>query len=120
RRGDDDHDDDDGYEADPVAGSRDAGAETALQPGLRLAGPNPGSRTELEFTVDQDAKVSLQVFDVQGRVVRTLFEQASAAGTFRARWDGLSNQGQPVGRGVYFVRLMSNGRMLDHQKVVLN
>lgn len=50
-----------------------------------------------------DARVEL--VDVTGRVRRTLFADRLAAGTNRLAWDGRDGQGDPVGSGVYFLRL---------------
>jgi flagellar hook assembly protein FlgD len=59
------------------------------------------------------------VYDVQGRVVRTLIDQDAAAGLFRATWDGTSDRGEALGRGVFFARLLSDGRVLDTKKLVV-
>jgi hypothetical protein len=78
-------------------------------PGGRLAvsaWPNPfNPRTTVSFTVPRDGPGALQVFDLRGRLVRTLESGFMTAGPDRRVWDGTNEAGSPVGSGVYFVRL---------------
>jgi hypothetical protein len=86
---------------------------------LRIMSQNPGSHAVLEYALPHSAKVSLRVYDPQGRMVRTLVDQDAAAGTFRASWDGLTDEGHSAARGVFFARLVVNGQTLDTKKVVV-
>jgi flagellar hook assembly protein FlgD len=85
---------------------------------MRLEGANPGRESRLEFTVPAATRVSLKVYDVQGRVVRTLVDQDAAPGTFRAQWDGRDDGGARASRGVYFARLVA-GNQTTEKKLVL-
>jgi len=97
-----------------------ASVETAEAPSLamRLQGANPGSRPRVEFDLPAAGRVSLKVYDLQGRTVRTLLDQEAAPGTFSAQWDGLSDEGARMSPGLYFVRLVAGGRSTD-KKVML-
>ena len=86
---------------------------------LSLAGPHPGPRTALQYTLQSRARVQLRVFDLQGRLVRTVIDQDAAPGTFRATWDGRTDAGAPAGRGVYFAKLAADGQVVDAKKIVL-
>lgn len=77
-------------------------------PGLRLAPPAPcpsGADTSLSFALAEPAHIALAVYDVRGRLVRTLLAADLPAGTYPATWDGKNDAGEPVASGVYFVRL---------------
>jgi flagellar hook assembly protein FlgD len=74
----------------------------------------------LQYTLPANARVSLRVYDAQGRVVRTLVDQDAAAGSFRATWDGLTDGGTAAARGMFFARLTADGRAVDTRKIVLN
>ena len=87
-------------------------------PGLTIESKNPGARATLQYTIAKDSRVSLRVFDLAGRTVRTLVDQDAAAGSFRTAWDGTDEQGASL-RGVYFARLVANGKVLDTRKVVI-
>jgi len=63
--------------------------------------------------------VSLKVYDLQGRAVRTLFEQDAAPGTFSTTWNGMSDDGREAGKGVYFARFVVDGKVSDSRKITL-
>ena len=90
-----------------------------VEDALRINTQSPGSRAMLQYTLQARGRVSLRVFDVQGRAVRTLIDQDAAPGTFRTSWAGLTDQGSIAGRGVFFARLEADGRVLDTKKVVI-
>jgi hypothetical protein len=68
--------------------------------------PNPArGGTRIAFSLPESAPVSLQVFDVAGRLVRTLTERRMEPGTHSVGWDALDRAGRPVPAGVYYYRL---------------
>jgi hypothetical protein len=83
---------------------------------LRWVGPHPSPGSAvIEFVLPHDARVRLQVLDVQGRVVSTLVDEARSAGWHRAEWRAEDRQGAS---GVYFVRLQAGDRVLRRRAVV--
>jgi uncharacterized protein DUF4331/flagellar hook capping protein FlgD len=103
----------------PVGTGAAASIRTGDADGLRFAGPHPGRVAVLQYTLQNKGYVTLKVYDVQGRAVRTLVDQPAAAGSFRATWDGRSDDGGPAGKGVFFARLTHDGRVVDSRKLVL-
>jgi len=74
---------------------------------LGPSSPNPfrGSTT-LRYDLSAPAAVSLQIFDIQGRLVRTLLRGAlEAGGAHVTSWDGRDEMKREVPAGVYFYRL---------------
>jgi subtilisin-like proprotein convertase family protein len=69
--------------------------------------PNPfNPMTEISFSVPQNAGlVRLEIFDVRGQKVRTLAQEALAAGQHTRTWNGRHDDGRQVASGVYFYRL---------------
>jgi hypothetical protein len=68
--------------------------------------PNPArGATSISFALPHASPVSLQVFDVAGRLVRTLAERRLEPGTHSVAWDALDRGGKPVPAGVYYYRL---------------
>jgi hypothetical protein len=86
---------------------------------LAMASANPGRQPILSYSLAKRGRVTLKVYDVQGRLIRTLIDQDAAAGDFRATWDGKTDSGEAVGNGVYMARLTSNGATVDSRKVVI-
>jgi hypothetical protein len=68
---------------------------------------NPLTRgsASIHFGLSKADRVQVQVFDVSGRLVRTLADRQFAAGTHDLVWDGVDNAGRQVARGVYFTQV---------------
>jgi len=76
--------------------------------------PNPFNPvTRIQFVLDRDAYVSLRVFDVQGRAVRTLVDSYLASGQRVIGWDGRDDGGRSLASGTYFLRLEGGGAYLS-------
>jgi hypothetical protein len=68
--------------------------------------PNPfNPTTSIRFTLDRDAKVALEIYNVMGHKVKTLRDGTMPAGQHTVLWDGKNSAGEPVSSGVYFYRL---------------
>ncbi len=68
--------------------------------------PNPFNPTcEINFSLPAAGLVSVEVFDVQGRLVRTLLQANVNAGPHVLNWNGQDRNGQPVAAGVYLARV---------------
>lgn len=80
-------------------------------PAVRLAlepsRPNPGrGSTTIRYELSAPAAVTLRIFDVQGRLVRTLVRGALASsGLHGVAWDGRDDAAREVPAGVYHYRL---------------
>jgi len=89
------------------------GVESRSRPrplGFRLPQPNPFSRlTTLRFSLSEPARVSLEIHDVSGRVIRVLDQGAREPGEHTVRWDGRDDLGREVPAGTYYARLTANG-----------
>jgi hypothetical protein len=64
-----------------------------------------GSDAMIEYNLPEAGFAKLTIFDVTGRVVTTLVDESSAAGTFAVGWDGRDQHGSKVASGVYFANL---------------
>lgn len=87
---------------------------------LWLRGRNPSSnQSRVGFALGQKGAARLTIFDVAGRRVRSLVEDAAhAAGRFETVWDLCDESGRRVSAGTYFVRL-ENVSGAANQKVVV-
>jgi aminopeptidase N len=97
-----------------VTGTPDAPAALQL-----TAYPNPfNPSTTLRFTLPVAGPASLSLFDVQGRLVRTLVDGSLDAGSHEARWDGRDRRGRTVASGTYYARVAA-GSATSVRAVVL-
>ncbi|MBI2984191.1 MAG: T9SS type A sorting domain-containing protein [Candidatus Kerfeldbacteria bacterium] len=73
---------------------------------LGQAQPNParGSLT-IEFGAAQEARASLEIFDLQGRRQKRLVHGPLHAGVYRTNWDLRDESGRSVAVGIYLYRL---------------
>ena len=100
--------------SDPVTG-----APRALINSLSQNYPNPfNPATTIAFSLAEKGHVAINVYDVGGRLVRTLANEARDAGSHTVSWDGRDGNGAPVSSGVYFYKLVS-GRFSQTKKMVL-
>jgi nitrous oxidase accessory protein NosD len=87
--------------------------------GLGQAHPNPFNPiVQIPFGVSSAMDVSIDIFDVNGRLVRSLLNGRKERGNHVVVWDGTTNNGSPTASAVYFVR-MHAGTLTQTQKIVL-
>jgi photosystem II stability/assembly factor-like uncharacterized protein len=68
--------------------------------------PNPfRAGTTITFSLAEASHVSVEIYDLTGRKVRSLAAGRRGAGGHELRWDGTNDSGRRVASGVYFVRL---------------
>ena len=79
---------------------------------LMRAHPNPfvGSLT-ISFTLDEPAPADVQIFDAQGRLVRSL-HRGLLDPAARLVWDGRSDSGRHLASGLYLIRAVTPGEKL--------
>jgi hypothetical protein len=81
--------------------------------------PNPFKYyTTIEFTVQANEHVNLNVYDITGSLVKTLVDEACTSSQQIRVWDGLDYNGKCVPSGVYFYRLTTND-FQDQKKMIL-
>ena len=93
---------------------------TSLE-GLRIlaVAPNPfNPMTTISYSVPTAGPVRVQVYSIDGRLVRTLVNEDRPAGPFEVRWDGTGETGMRAASGTYFVRLV-NGVEQDTRPILL-
>jgi hypothetical protein len=77
---------------------------------LAPAAPNPFFQaTRMRFVLPAAGRTRLEVFDVNGRLVRKLVDRNLPAGSHDVAWDGRDQESTSVGVGVYFIRLQGPG-----------
>ncbi len=68
--------------------------------------PNPFRRdTRIRWSAPRATQGSVRIYDISGRLVRTLVDGALPAGAGEVAWDGLDNSGRAVPSGVYWTRI---------------
>ena len=81
--------------------------------------PNPfNPSTTIEYSMPNADNVSIEIYDITGKLVKTLISQRQAAGEHSIVWDGSNNAGSTVSSGTYFYLLKYNNSQ-DVRKMIL-
>ena len=89
---------------------------TSIQP----PAPNPFNPvTSVEFTLETGTYVTVKIYDVNGRLARTLVDRPMTQGEHRIEWDGRDQGGNPAASGVYFLRFEAGQTRQTHKMVLL-
>lgn len=88
---------------------------------LNDATPNPFNPvTSISFRLPETTMVHFSVFDIAGRLVKTLINgQHMSSGFHAVEWDGTSFKGNPVAGGVYFYRLDAGQDIITKRMTLL-
>jgi hypothetical protein len=108
---------------DPTTDVRDDADELDALPkvtALYQNAPNPfNPTTRIHFDLARDAHVELRIYNVSGRLVRTLVNGPMEHLRHQVVWDGMDNSGVPVSSGIYFYRLEAAGFSDTRKMLVL-
>lgn len=80
--------------------------------------PNPfNQQTTIEYQITNWSHVSLNIYDLMGRKIRTLVDENQYAGSYSIFWDGNDNSGNVMTSGIYYCRL-SQGDFTETKKIL--
>jgi hypothetical protein len=82
---------------------------------VNVVAPNPTrAASQIQYTVARVGRVRLEVTDVAGRVMATLFDGVQQPGRFQVSWDG-TNRGERLPAGLYLARLTTPDRTVSRK-----
>ncbi len=82
--------------------------------------PNPFNPvTTIRFALPEPGQVDVRIYDVSGRLVRVLVDEAMTAAVHTVTWSGDDDRGRPLPSGVYFYKVTAPGhRFVDRMALV--
>lgn len=82
--------------------------------------PNPfNPSTQIPFSLQRSSLITLEIFDVMGRRVRTLLNKEKLnAGNHQKTWNGKNDAGNAIASGVYTYRLKVNGKESSQKRMI--
>lgn len=81
--------------------------------------PNPFNPTTLiQYGLKENSNVNIIIFDITGRIIKTLVAQHQDAGYKSVMWDGTNDNGKTVSTGVYIYKILA-GNFIDSKKMLL-
>jgi hypothetical protein len=82
--------------------------------------PNPfNPSTNISFTLPGETNTILSVYNIEGRLVKTLVNESLGGGLQTISWDGTDARGNPVSSGVYLYRLRAGGNVMTKKMILL-
>lgn len=82
--------------------------------------PNPfNPSTTIEFTIQNDSKVELTIYNLKGQKINTLAHNVFDKGDHSIIWNGVDESGKSVSSGLYFYKLNVNGKTESVKKCLL-
>lgn len=87
---------------------------------IRQNFPNPmRTKTTINFGINKADKVALNIFDTNGRLVKTLIDQALERGRYSVDWNGRNEFDNPLGNGVYLCQLRLGISQVKEMKIII-
>jgi hypothetical protein len=81
--------------------------------------PNPfNPTTTISYRLDKDTDVSVNIYDISGKLISTLKNKNQTQGWHSIIWNGIDNSGNQVGGGVYFYQVKA-GSFVETKKMLL-
>ena len=81
--------------------------------------PNPfNPSTIISYSIPENADVSLSIFDMRGRMIKSLVNENQARGRYLVEWNATDDYGNNVGAGAYIYQLRSGNKTFS-QKMIL-
>jgi len=97
-----------------------AGLPLAAAVVLQTAYPNPfNPRTSIAYDLARNTRVRLEIFALDGSLVRRLVDRSEAAGLHTVSWDGTDERGQGAPSGVYLYRILADGVVVERRMTLL-
>ena len=82
--------------------------------------PNPfAGITTIKFSINHQSMTKLEIFDLDGRKIRTLAEGLYPAGNNKVDWDGTNETGNKVPSGIYLYRITTKDNTITKRMVVI-
>jgi hypothetical protein len=83
--------------------------------------PNPFSgSTTIQYTINSPSKITLIIFDINGKIIKTLIDTEQPAGSYKEIWNGKASNGLSMPSGTYVVKLIAlfNGQVDEFSKTI--
>jgi hypothetical protein len=82
--------------------------------------PNPfNPATSISFYLPERSKLKLEVFDVSGKLVKSIASGVYSPGPHQVSWNGTDAKGNTVSSGIYVYRLTSGKKTMSKKMILL-
>jgi 1,4-alpha-glucan branching enzyme len=82
--------------------------------------PNPfNPSTEIIFRVPVTGNITIKIYDILGREIKTLINEEKSNGVYKIKWNGDNNWGAEVSSGIYFCRMETASYTMSRKMILL-
>jgi len=107
---------------EPQVGIREEGElrfERIRETKLFPPAPNPFSRkTTICYTLAKEGRVTIEVLDISGKLIRRLVNGKERPGRYLIIWDGKDSWGRKVASGIYILRFISDDYRINRKLIL--
>jgi tetratricopeptide (TPR) repeat protein len=98
----------------------DAVLEVPIKFGLDQNFPNPfNPSTTISYTIPEEAKVTINVYNIKGQLVRKLFANNQVKGEHKLIWNGKNDNGKQASSGLYLIKIDYQGKSITRKALML-
>jgi len=105
-----------------VTSLEDIKQATSILENFRLSQnyPNPfNPTTTIDYDIPESGDVKVEIFDINGRMVRSLVDEKQKKGRYSVIWNGKNMHGATVANGSYFYRVKFNETYLVKKMLLI-
>jgi tetratricopeptide (TPR) repeat protein len=82
--------------------------------------PNPfNPSTTISYSIPKESKVSVNIYNLKGQLVKKLYTGNQVKGTHKLEWDGKNDQRKLASSGIYLIRIDYMGKSLTRKALML-
>jgi hypothetical protein len=82
--------------------------------------PNPFNiQTTITYTISRDSNISLSIYNIGGKLIKTLISSFQESGKYRIYWDGLDDSGNFCSAGIYLIHLKTDYGLFTNKMILL-
>jgi len=82
--------------------------------------PNPfNPSTVISFKMNKPSHIEINIFDITGKFVKSIVNQAYKPGNFKFIWDGKNESQNPVSSGIYFYKISSQNQQETKRMILV-
>jgi hypothetical protein len=107
------------YRIDMPSSIHDAEQATGLPQLSNYPNPFNPETTTIRYTVPKDGDVRLCIYNTRGQLITTLVNEHKNLGIHSVVWNGLDDNGNKVSSGLYFTRIVTDGKTLTAKMLML-
>jgi hypothetical protein len=87
---------------------------------LRPTYPNPFNPvTTISYDLPENVFVELTIYDIRGKIIKTLVSGYQDADSYQMTWDGRNQNGELVSSGIYFLKIVSGSYRKTNKMVFI-